>query len=82
MKKFKCQYRESKTSKEIEAESSEEAYKAFLDQEGIKPDYVYVSGGGLLSKTDTYEGHFDQNVVESIFKMPHTCKNSKFHMFN
>ena len=63
MKKFKCKYRESETIKEIEAESSEEAYKAFLDQEGIKPDYVYVSGGGLLSKTDTYEGHFDQNAI-------------------
>jgi hypothetical protein len=60
MKKFKCKYGKSETVKEIRAESSEEAYKAFLDQEGIKPDYVYVSDGGLWSQTDTYEGHFEE----------------------
>jgi hypothetical protein len=63
MKKFKCQYRESETIKEIEAESSEEAYKAFLDQEGIKPDFVHVTDGGFLSVPDTYEGHFDKNAI-------------------
>ena len=43
--------------------SSEEAYKAFLDQEGIKPDFVYVSDGGFYSLQDKYEGHFDKNAV-------------------
>ncbi|MDC0293227.1 hypothetical protein OAL47_02645 [Verrucomicrobia bacterium] len=63
MKKFKCQYSENETIRTIEAESSEEAYKAFLDQEGIKPDFVYVSDGGFYSLQDKYEGHFDKNAV-------------------
>jgi hypothetical protein len=63
MKTYYCQYGESETVKTIEAESSEEAYKAFLDQEGIKPDFVYVSDGGFYSVQDKYEGHFDKNAV-------------------
>ena len=63
MKTFKCKYRESlKPLKEIEAESSEEAYKAFLDEEGIEPDYVDVSDGGFFSIADSYEGHFKKNA--------------------